>query len=217
MCAAAWLLFFFFLLIWFSFPFFPSLVSFLPLLLLLPFLLLFLFFCLLPFLRSPSGKPKIEEEAQEVEMRMGTKVSLWSWAGQEPSVALSPVQREVSSSLAHNQVRPGLFHKAGLTHPQSQAEEVEQRDNDELLEWAGLSLLNHIKRRTGAVNTHSGLCPSANHALWMSSLAIQMQCCFFLDSKNVEWKLSSQPWPRGGNVGERAFLHGLNGVCRVAG
>lgn len=91
---------------------------------------------------------------------------------------------------------------------------MEQRGNDELLEWAGLSLLNHIKGRTGAVKLSLRTLPISEPCLvnvisCHSDAVLQF---FFFYGKTV-----AQPWPRGGNVGERAFLHGLNGVGRRAG
>ena len=86
-------------------------------------------------------KSKIGEEAQDIKAQMRIKVSLWSWAGQGPSNALSPVHRAASPLLPYTQIQPGLFHKANLTYTQSPAEEVQQRDNYGLLEWAGLPCL----------------------------------------------------------------------------
>ena len=85
------------------------------------------------------------EKVQETETQMGIKVSLWSWAGQGLSNILNPGQRAAFSSLLCYWIQPGLPHRADLSDTQSQVEEVEQRQNYRLLEWARLSQLNSAK------------------------------------------------------------------------
>lgn len=78
--------------------------------------------------KNCSGKPKVGKEAQETETQMGIKVYSQDHFCPGLGDALSLVQRAASFSLPHNQIHPGLFYKVSLTHAQSQAEEVEQRE-----------------------------------------------------------------------------------------
>lgn len=130
------------------------------------------------------------------------------------SNALSPVRTAASSSFPHSQFQPGPFHEGDST--QALAEEVEPRENYGIAMWAGLSVRNHTKRRTDAVNSHSGPCPPGNHHdVWTHQPGSGL--LFLLDGKNVEWELLPSLGLEVEMLEEDPSFMDQNGVWRRAG